>query len=416
MSKGPRTDVLALAGLGAAAAIGIGLLILRSMGGGRTRSRRFRPTRSSVASIDVASLAQSPLGEVIVRELRGDSGARAGTLLGVDSIAATCGFDPLPLLRAIAVAIPEGGERGDFGVAASGVFTKDALAACAKAVIAKRGGEASTRQAGSFTVVSDARSGGCGDGVPRRGSLPRRARHVAHADDRRGGRADPLDSRPPAARGTRRLRVELATRDPGRRGDRRDGDPPTRPSRPPPARDGPRVASERERWNSGNSGNSGHGERRPRRWKGSSASPRPRSLSTPAARTRTRASSPSSAATARAACGVVSTLILHTRLIWSGNLGYRLFGLGPLIDNLEVRRARATSLFVQTHAPADDLAKMVERAAPVAAEESKAELAARQRAGPSHCGAGGRALPEGARQPGSPVAQEPPVDFLASKG
>jgi hypothetical protein len=61
------------------------------------------------------------------------------------------------------------------------------------------------------------------------------------------------------------------------------------------------------------------------------------------------------------ACAAVAKVVLHARLGWSGNLGYRLLGLGALIDGLDVRQQGST-LIVKTSAPVDDLAKTVDRA------------------------------------------------------
>ena len=67
---------------------------------------------------------------------------------------------------------------------------------------------------------------------------------------------------------------------------------------------------------------------------------------------------------AQSACDAVRTLVLHLRLGWSGNLAYRFLGLGPLIDGLTVEPAPppAVALVAQTRAPADDLAKLLDRA------------------------------------------------------
>jgi hypothetical protein len=59
-------------------------------------------------------------------------------------------------LREVAVTSPENGERGDFGVAFTGDFTKDELVACASNTIKARGGSPTTAARGGFTVVEDA--------------------------------------------------------------------------------------------------------------------------------------------------------------------------------------------------------------------------------------------------------------------
>jgi hypothetical protein len=101
-----------------------------------------------VISIDAASLRQSSLAKPLL-----SAGDKAG-LLG-PPLTATCGFDPLERIRELAVASPESGERGDFGVAFAGSFTKDELVACASRVITKRGGTPSVTTRGTFAVVED---------------------------------------------------------------------------------------------------------------------------------------------------------------------------------------------------------------------------------------------------------------------
>ena len=97
------------------------------------------------------------------------------------------------------------------------------------------------------------------------------------------------------------------------------------------------------------------------------------------------------------ACAAVSTFILHTRLLWSGNLGYRLFGLGPLIDNLEVQPSETrTSLYIHTRAPVDDLSKMLDRALrPGQARKSR----------PAEIADGGRPIPPRPDEVPSPRAR-----------
>jgi hypothetical protein len=383
MSKGPRADVIALAALASAAAAGIALLILRSGGGGRADPLAAVPADSfMVVSIDVASLAQSPLGEALVGELKGEGGERAATLLGVDSITTTCGFDPLPHLRSIAVAVPEGGERGDFGVAASGTLGKEALANCAKAVIAKRGGEATTREAGSFTVVSDARTPGGAEVAFREGGpylVGRGAwlgRMIDAADGRvpstlvsSGGSLVSSGGSPSAPGNTHaQLRADLATRDTDAEAIRATALLP----RPLRERLQLEMAHETAAAAQGTSEPGDGANRANDAMQGVLAvSAAALGLHAGRAHEDTRLVAELRCDT-ESACKAVSTLILHTRLRLSGNLGYRLFGLGPLLDNPEVQQEAApagpaapgthASLYVRTRAPTDDLAKMLDRA------------------------------------------------------
>jgi hypothetical protein len=341
--RAPRGDVIALAALGAVAALGIAFMIARGSATGGDPLEAVPADSFMVVSIDVVSLAQSPLGEALV----GEGGARAGTLLGVDSIAATCGFDPLPHLRSIALAIPEGeGDKGEFGVATSGTLARAALASCAKSLIAKRGGEATERQTGSFTVVSDARSPGGPEVASREGGpyLVGRGAWLGRMIDAADGRTRSTRS---ASNETHALlRADLAAR---------DLDAVSIVATAIVPRD-VRQRVEHEMALEAREGD--HPNELMEGVLGVSAA----ALAVHAGRAQedTRFIA-ELRCDSEGACDAVSTLILHTRLGWSGNLAYRLLGLGPLIDNLTVRR-EGMSLFVTTHIPASDLAKVVDRA------------------------------------------------------
>jgi hypothetical protein len=106
-----------------------------------------------VAAVDVAALRESPIAKPVL-------GSGSTTIVpGLGSLTDTCGFDPVARLRELVVASPEGGERGDFGVAFSGAFSKDELASCAEKVIRARGGRPSTSTRGGFTVIEDGAGG-----------------------------------------------------------------------------------------------------------------------------------------------------------------------------------------------------------------------------------------------------------------
>lgn len=352
MSRGLRTDVLVLAALAAAAGLGIALLILRTPGGTANPLAAVPAESFLVASVDVVALAESPLGEALVGELRGDGGARDGTLLGVNSITETCGFDPLPQLRSIAIAIPEGEEPGDFGVAAAGTMSKDALASCAKAVITKRGGVPSSRQTGSFTIVSDARTPSGASVAFRDGGpyLVGRGPWLEKMIDTAEGRAPSTLSS--ASNGHAALRAGLQTRDVDAEAVRVTALLPR----------GIRERLQREMGEEANLGRADPSKT------GSENKAMEGVLAISAAGVGLHAGRAHEDARLVAeldcdtenACEAVSTLILHLRLGWSGNLAYRLVGLGPLIDNLEVQRTGST-LHLSTRGPVDDLAKMVER-------------------------------------------------------
>jgi hypothetical protein len=101
-----------------------------------------------VVTADVAELRASPLARPLLAA--GDKVGLAGA-----SLRDTCGFDPVERVVEVAIASPEGGERGDFGISFTGNFSKDELFDCANRVIKKRGGTPSTMTRGAFTVVED---------------------------------------------------------------------------------------------------------------------------------------------------------------------------------------------------------------------------------------------------------------------
>jgi hypothetical protein len=100
-----------------------------------------------VVTLDVAALRQSPVAAPLVKS--------ATAVPGLGSLADACGFDPLARLAELAVCSPEGGERGDFGLAFAGDLGKDELARCADKVIRARGGQPSTSVHDAFTVLED---------------------------------------------------------------------------------------------------------------------------------------------------------------------------------------------------------------------------------------------------------------------
>jgi hypothetical protein len=130
-------------------AAGFGIGLVRS-----PRVRRVDPVLAAmprdawlVVTVDVAVLRQSPVAGPLVKS--------ATAVPGLGSLADACGFDPLARLTELAVCSPEGGERGDFGLAFAGDLAKDELARCADKVIRARGGQPSTSEHGAFTVLED---------------------------------------------------------------------------------------------------------------------------------------------------------------------------------------------------------------------------------------------------------------------
>jgi hypothetical protein len=111
------------------------------------------------ATVDVAELRRSPVFEAVFASGGDAPGADPmRRALGVGALADACGFDPLTRVQRFAVAIPEEGERGEFGVAARVEVTRDELERCARSLADKRGGRAETRDVGSFVVLEDDKS------------------------------------------------------------------------------------------------------------------------------------------------------------------------------------------------------------------------------------------------------------------
>ena len=73
----------------------------------------------------------------------------------LDDLSRACGFDPLDHAREAVIAVPEGGEPGDFGVAVSVDLSCDQIVTCARQVIAGRGATASVREEEGYTIVED---------------------------------------------------------------------------------------------------------------------------------------------------------------------------------------------------------------------------------------------------------------------
>jgi hypothetical protein len=108
-----------------------------------------------IATLDVA--AAQPLLEPWLESLGGLSGATR--VAGLGSLSSACGFEPLEHVRQVMVALPERGdqrERGEFGfaVATDAALGAGELAACARKVIAARGGTPTTTTRGGFQVIS----------------------------------------------------------------------------------------------------------------------------------------------------------------------------------------------------------------------------------------------------------------------
>jgi hypothetical protein len=141
--------------LGAIVALAIGALIFMSPHRSTLRDPVLAIPESTFLAITIdfdKVRASDLLGPSLIEET-----SRAA---GTSSITTTCGFDPLARVHAIAIAVPEGGDHGDFGVAAFGDATRDELVTCAKKLMPAQGAEnLTTRSEGSFTIAADGKSG-----------------------------------------------------------------------------------------------------------------------------------------------------------------------------------------------------------------------------------------------------------------
>jgi hypothetical protein len=101
-----------------------------------------------VAWFDVRMLRRTALGERLL--------GRGRRIPGLGLVSEVCRTDPMESVQALAVAIPGEGTDADFAVFATGPLDADALLACAKTVIVRRGGRPVISPMGSFRVLRDA--------------------------------------------------------------------------------------------------------------------------------------------------------------------------------------------------------------------------------------------------------------------
>jgi hypothetical protein len=296
-----------------------------------------------VVTVDVAALRQSPLAKPLL-----GGGDKAAAVPGLGTLVSQCGFDPMVKLREVAATSPENGERGDFGVAFTGDFTKDELVACASNTIKARGGSPTTATRGGFTVVEDS-----GD--------PKHAR-VAYRDGGPFlvGRGAWLDAMIDAVEGKgERMRPEHVAL--------RDGFAP-KAGTPASAILATALlpSAMRERLKSEVSSELGLGEE----GKGSAGnatylavlgvSAAGLSVSTGGEGSTTEIAARLECESA-SQCDEVKTFIERKRLALSREMGVRLIGLGPLLDSLALD-ARGKVLAVTARASSDELARGVQRA------------------------------------------------------
>lgn len=292
-----------------------------------------------VVTIDVAALRRSALAQPLLGGGPGAGGA-VDALPGLGSLPSACGFDPVARLRQVTLASPEGGERGEFGVAFAGELTQSELTACAEKAIIARGGRPVTSARDGFTVVEDTsdaqharvayRDGGpflVGRGAwldaMMNAAVGKGARARADHEALREALAPSGSTAPRAVVLTALLPKALRKKLEGELGAEAGGDG---------ERAYAAVLSVEAAGLALSTGGSG---------------------STTQLAAELRCETP-------AACDEVKTLIERTRLSASQNLGLRLVGLGPLLDSLHVE-VHGTSLSARAQAPTDDLARALQR-------------------------------------------------------
>jgi len=99
-----------------------------------------------VATVDVAGLRASPLYAFLFEKDR---------TWGLGDLALACGFDPLTRIQELDIAIPETGEPGDFGVAASAEVTREELVVCAENIAGARGEPHRAETVGRFHMLEN---------------------------------------------------------------------------------------------------------------------------------------------------------------------------------------------------------------------------------------------------------------------
>lgn len=314
----------------------VALVVAAGFGIGRVRSpavRRVDPVLAAmprdawlVVTVDVAALRQSPVAAPLVKS--------ATAVPGLGSLADACGFDPLARLTEVAVCSPEGGERGEFGLAFAGDLGKDELARCADKVIRARGGQPRASVQGAFTVLEDGADAAHTRVAYREGG-PFLVGRGAWLDAMMGA-ADGSDAGPGSAHTA--LRESLAG----------DAHPTVLLTALLPSALRQRLkaevtdpAQEREYASVLSVDQAGL------------------ALTTGPAGSTTRVAARLHCETADA-CAEVQRLVDKKRMALSRDFGVRLVGLGPLLDSLTLR-ADGTSLSLSASAPTDALSKAVER-------------------------------------------------------
>jgi hypothetical protein len=334
----------ALIGLGGAA---VAFVVMRGGGGAAAEPIDAAPKASFlVGTVDVEELRRSPLYEA----LAGKDGGPTARALGMGKLADACGFDPLARLQRVAVAVPEEGERGDFGVAARVEVKKSELEACTRALTAERGDRAETREVGGFVVLDTGKDSRIAYG---QGGLLLVARSawleamIATAERKAPGVKDAPEH---AA-----LRASLTSRE-------GFGKPTLLATAILPRALRDRLRRDME------------GEADPSNAASNAAMLGVLGVSAAGVAVNAGAPGKLTEATVELACDspeqceAVSKLILKKRLDWSKDLSLRLVGLGAVVDSLDVKH-EGKRVRVAASASADGLAASVKRVLEMRARE-----------------------------------------------
>lgn len=343
-SQNVRVIVLGLVG-----AVAAFFLFGGARGGGAAAEPLDAIPRESflVATLNLAELRQSPLYAVLLGDGRG--GKTEGALLnpraiGIGKLADACGFDPLGRVERLALALPEEGDRGEFGVAARVTVTRDELSRCSENLAGQRGGKVDTKEVGSFAVIEDAEAA-------QEAARPRLA--YGHGGLLVAGRGTWFDAMLSAADGKRAGAREA----PGHAAIRSSL---TRP-------DGwqfptvlvsallPRTLRERLKGEMGAEASAAGGKDVMAGVLGVSSV----GLAVKAG-TQSIDAALELFCDTEDACAAVEKLILKKRLDWSKELMLRMVGLGPLLDSTEVKRD-GLKIRVTAGAPATALATTLDR-------------------------------------------------------
>jgi hypothetical protein len=297
-----------------------------------------------VASVDVEALRASPIAQPLLGPAGEAGGAGKGSasavIQGLGTLTEACGFDPVARIDQVVLCSPEGGERGDFGVALTGRFTRDELTQCADKISRARGGKPETSRRGAFAILEDKADAAHTRFAYREGGpflVGRGAWLDAMID---AAEASSARERPEHAA----LRQSLAPKP----GEARRSIVVTA-LLPSSVRDRLRAELGAEL---GSDGERAYAS----------------VLAVASAGFALGTGGPGSATDLAVelrcdsadACAEVKTLLERKRLGFSRDLGLRLVGVGPLIDSLQVT-VQGPSLSATAHAPTDDLARAARR-------------------------------------------------------